>query len=71
MCPDTMEGDIEARSSAAIKIIAVPLSILPRPFRPHHLLASTSQNQVIIPDRMITSVKNGAIVTECKTQVMS
>eukprot|EP00961_Rhodomonas_salina_P088492 1190062-Rhodomonas_salina.1 len=24
MCPDTMEGDIEARSSAAIKIIAVP-----------------------------------------------
>mmetsp|Transcript_59630 Transcript_59630/g.122290 ORF Transcript_59630/g.122290 Transcript_59630/m.122290 type:complete len:318 (+) Transcript_59630:93-1046(+) len=68
MCPDTMEGDIEARSSASIRIIAIPISSLPKPFRPQHLLASTAKNQVIIPDRMITSVKNGAIVTECKTQ---
>eukprot|EP00293_Proteomonas_sulcata_P001471 CAMPEP_0184328700 /NCGR_PEP_ID=MMETSP1049-20130417/143760_1 /TAXON_ID=77928 /ORGANISM="Proteomonas sulcata, Strain CCMP704" /LENGTH=69 /DNA_ID=CAMNT_0026651025 /DNA_START=43 /DNA_END=252 /DNA_ORIENTATION=- len=66
MCPDTMEGDIESHSSAGVVIVAVPIGVLPRPCRPVHLLAAPSRNQVVIPDRMVTAVKNGSIITECK-----
>lgn len=46
---------------------AVPLSALPPNPTPDMLLRSPVHNQVVIPDRMVTGVKDGAIVTECKT----
>jgi len=45
---------------------AVPASSLPPNATPEMMMRAPVQNQVVIPDRMVTGVKDGAIVTECK-----